>query len=1010
MTPTAQTPLGPIDATSLTALGFTAVGSYGALVVYEGPRTASASATAALVSTGLQAWVADDLQGVHLIGHDIDVDTGIATPPLPTAIASPALASTTSGLFVLALRSYPQPDWLADLTSRGIEIVEPLPPNAYIVRATTTQINAASPSDYAANAWHLTPSMKTVAVDAAPFIDAEPYHEYEIEAFEDDITPSLQPLLNAADHDAAAFVMARIGHRVHYAAQLTSDDVASLALLEQVFAISPIGPMVLAGERQANLVAQPSFSGANLVLPATASSYTGFLNGKCYPSSPNCISNFSNTHVGIVDTGFDVDRTGFGATKQGPNAGGTISSTATSVVVYSAAGFPTSGSYTILEGTEQMLVTAGQGSTTWTITRGYHGTTPASHADNAPIMTATTQGNNGGSISATATTIIVSSAAGLPTSGNYSILLGTEEMLVTAGQGTTTWTVMRGFNRTTATTHADGSLILLAPHLDFNPGQVLTQYGATTFSQVRSNQNHETLMTEDDFTHGSVTAALIGGSTAATTGRQDCGSYRYALGLAPGALMATDKFAWFGSGFLEIFCEGSVHQGVVSACVLKDALDKFNTSGWLADVVNHSWNESGTGSCAYTGTSQQLDLATRTGLSQQSIPGSTIHPQLDVVAAGNTPDEASCTTVRAPATARNVLAVGATYGIAPTCTTWSNLAGGGGGTFALTCPWDFVPSTQDGRAMPTFSAPGTSSGQLKPDLVAPGVITTGPVSRDFLSTPCATIPPTGTRPTIFCNTPLDSSTYCSTPYVQYGLSAGTSWAAPIVTGAAAVVRKWYRLINGVDPSPAMTKAILIGGARDIAGGTLWAPNSPTNPTGLVSAGTIGHIPSRQQGWGMVSFDKLLGQASSYFFWDQSAARTYTGNQVMGSTLAIVDGTKETRLTLVWTDAYKPTSSPTGTVFASLVNNLDLEAFVGIGDPYYYGNNFDANGHSIPDPVTVVFDNVNTVEEILIPANTYTTGTGITFYVEGNGIMGDAITPDNSNTPRQDFAVFAYNLH
>jgi hypothetical protein len=100
------------------------------------------------------------------------------------------------------------------------------------------------------------------------------------------------------------------------------------------------------------------------------------------------------------------------------------------------------------------------------------------------------------------------------------------------------------------------------------------------------------------------------------------------------------------------------------------------------------------------------------------------------------------------------------------------------------------------------------------------------------------------------------------------------------------------------------------------------------------------------------------------------------------------------------------------VYASLVNNLDLEAYVGIGNPYYYGNNFDANGHSIPNPGTIIFDTVNAVEEILIPANTYTTGVNISISVMGNGLMGDAITPDCSPCmgPRQDFALFGYNIH
>ena len=47
----------------------------------------------------------------------------------------------------------------------------------------------------------------------------------------------------------------------------------------------------------------------------------------------------------------------------------------------------------------------------------------------------------------------MTSAAGFPASGNYYVMIDSEQMQVTAGQGTTTWTVTRGTNGTTATTH-----------------------------------------------------------------------------------------------------------------------------------------------------------------------------------------------------------------------------------------------------------------------------------------------------------------------------------------------------------------------------------------------------------------------------------------------------------------------------------------------------------------------------------------------------------------------------
>lgn len=50
-------------------------------------------------------------------------------------------------------------------------------------------------------------------------------------------------------------------------------------------------------------------------------------------------------------------------------------------------------------------------------------------------------------------------AAGFPASGSYKIMVDAEQMTVTAGQGTTTWTVTRGSGGTTATTHLISAVV-----------------------------------------------------------------------------------------------------------------------------------------------------------------------------------------------------------------------------------------------------------------------------------------------------------------------------------------------------------------------------------------------------------------------------------------------------------------------------------------------------------------------------------------------------------------------
>ncbi len=102
---------------------------------------------------------------------------------------------------------------------------------------------------------------------------------------------------------------------------------------------------------------------------------------------------------------------------------------------------------------------------------------------------------------ASATSITVTSASGFPTSGSYYIMIDSEQMQVTAGQGTTTWTVLRGTNSTTAATHANAanvfqsatSLIPLEPGAFFEP--IISRYNP----QLQRNSFaafYETVLTE----------------------------------------------------------------------------------------------------------------------------------------------------------------------------------------------------------------------------------------------------------------------------------------------------------------------------------------------------------------------------------------------------------------------------------------------------------------------------------------------------------------------------------
>lgn len=121
-----------------------------------------------------------------------------------------------------------------------------------------------------------------------------------------------------------------------------------------------------------------------------------------------------------------------------------VTSSGTTITVASASGFPTSGTYTIQVDSEQMTVTAGQGTTTWTVTRGVNGTTVAAHSSGAAVLQKT---------------VGVASASGFPSSGDFTVLVGSEKLLVTGGQGTTSWTVARAVDGTSAASHASGAAV-----------------------------------------------------------------------------------------------------------------------------------------------------------------------------------------------------------------------------------------------------------------------------------------------------------------------------------------------------------------------------------------------------------------------------------------------------------------------------------------------------------------------------------------------------------------------
>jgi hypothetical protein len=334
--------------------------------------------------------------------------------------------------------------------------------------------------------------------------------------------------------------------------------------------------------------------------------------------------------------------------------------------------------------------------------------------------------------------------------------------------------------------------------------------------------------------------------------------------------------------------------------------------------------------------------------------------------------------VSSPATAKNIITVGSTTSYRPAPDP------------PLPCspnPNGSRPPDQDATniyGMGLFSgqgayfAPGAGSSRIhqvrvKPDLVAPGVrvFSTLPYNAVFYFSPvgCA----------LFYPNPPGASNY------TYG--TGTSFSAPVVSGAAAVARKWFLDHGAANPQPSLIKAALIATADDMG------------------AYIADHRPSFRSGWGRVSLKRLTDPAAEWFFADNLAAPVSTG-QVRSWTRTVSDPAKDIYIVLAWSDP--PSDVPGGTQ-VPLKNDLSLSTEENAsGLPSWQGNNFRENKDGIDDGYshrftssgdTILTDSINNVEAIFIPKNTFQAGQKLTIKVKGSNVVQGP----------QSFSVYAWNM-
>ncbi|MBE3586839.1 MAG: S-layer homology domain-containing protein [Thermoanaerobacter sp.] len=280
---------------------------------------------------------------------------------------------------------------------------------------------------------------------------------------------------------------------------------------------------------------------------------------------------------------------------------------------------------------------------------------------------------------------------------------------------------------------------------------------------------------------------------------------------------------------------------------------------------------------------------------------------LVIYGAGNSGPGAG--TLTAEANSKNALVVGASESVRPS----------------------FGPASDNAGEVASFSSRGPAKdGRIRPDLVAPG---TGIVSA---------------------RSPLVKGNFPANP--QYTRLQGTSMAAAVTGGAAALLRQYFQQAGHKDPSAALLKAALINGAAPVEG----------------EGGGFGRLDLAAT---------VLGLAEKTFLYADESTPLAAGDSKTYR-FTVEDASRPFKATLAWTD---PPAEPGAD--RALVNDLDL-VVVGPDGREYPGND-DGSGRR---------DDRNNVERVVISSPAPGTYTVI---VRGTDVRRGA---EPGAPPGQDFAL------
>lgn len=426
---------------------------------------------------------------------------------------------------------------------------------------------------------------------------------------------------------------------------------------------------------------------------------------------------------------------------------------------------------------------------------------------------------------------------------------------------------------------------------------------------------------------------------------QDAQGYYYGLGVAP--------FVRVGSSV--------IFEPDYTFPDFRQLLDHAYEKG--ARISANSWGADVGG--LYTANSQIYDSLVRDARQWTNNPPAGNQQMTIVFAAGNAgPSSGS---VGSPATAKNVITVGASENVHPFAGGDSRDGADGSGITDR--------DADNANEIAYFSSRGpTTDGRHKPDLVAPGTHITGGAPQQETGDENEVTEVLECFDGTGVSGGVDGNMFFPARQTLYTASSGTSQATPSVAGAAALFRSYYqRKNNNLAPSPALIKAYLMNSARYLTAGMddLWSNNQGM---GLVDLGR-----------GFDDVPRLMrDQETADLFSSVGGTRVFAGN--------ISDTNQEVRITLAWTDA------PGSTFGASYNNNLDLIVYV--NGVRYYGNSF-SGAYSVPSEEP---DEINNVESVFLPAGTQGE---IAVVVVGADINSDGV-PGGAPLD-QDFALVVYNF-